>query len=83
MVSHYASICALSITGAALAAIAYLHVHAEITTLEQAQGYVDPLLRAGIVLGFVVMVAIVAALLWVAVWSAVRAVRAWRSEGDR
>lgn len=82
-ISQYASVFVLSITGAVLAAIAYLRVHAEITTIEQAQGYVDPLLSTGIILGFVVMLAIVGALLWAAVWSAVHAIRAWRVGAGR
>lgn len=73
--SDYAAIGILSASAAILVALGYLRVHAEIETIEQAQGYVDPLLQAGITLGFFVMLAIVAVLSVVAAWSAVRMVR--------
>lgn len=78
-IKHYGSVCVLSASGAVLTAYAYLHVHAEIVTVEQAQGYVDPLLEAGIVLGFAVMLVIVAALSAIAVWAAARAAREWKT----
>jgi hypothetical protein len=78
-IKHYASVCVLSASGAVLAAYAYLHVRAEIVTVEQAQGYVDPLLQAGIVLGFAVMLITGAALSAIAVWSAVRVARGWKT----
>lgn len=77
--SHYVCVCGLCLLGAALTAYAYVRVHAEIATLEEAQGYVDPLLQAGLLLGFGVMLLIVASLLWGAAWSGVRAFRLWRS----
>jgi hypothetical protein len=61
-----------------LVAFGYTRAHAEIVTVEQAQGYVDPLLQTGITLGFFVMLAIVAILTAIAAWSAVRMIRARR-----
>ena len=79
-VTHYASILVLCVVGAGLIAYAYLHAHAEISAVEQAQGYVDPTLQVGITLGFFVMVAGVCALGAGAVWSAVKLVRALRAK---
>jgi len=54
-----------------------VQVHSELTTVEQAQGYVDPVLQVGILLGFIVMLG-GAGTLALAVWSAIRLVRALR-----
>lgn len=79
-VAQYVCILALSLTGTVLVAIAYAHVHGEITTVEQAQGYVDPMLQVGVLLGFVVMVAAVGGLGAAAIWAAVQLVRALRGK---
>lgn len=66
----------LSAVAALLVAYGYVRAHSEIATIEQAQGDVDPLLQAGVTLGFFVMLAIVAVLVVIAAWSAVRMIRA-------
>jgi len=76
--SHYASILLLSAPGAVLVWYAYTLVHEEIVTVEQAQGYVDPMLHVGITLGFIVMLILVGGLAVASVWSAIRLVRAWK-----
>jgi hypothetical protein len=73
--SDYAAVAILSAGAALLVAFGYARAHAEITTIEQAQGYVDPLLQTGITLGFFVMLAIVAILAAVAAWSVLQMVR--------
>lgn len=79
-VTQYASVLALSLTGAVLVAVAYARAHAEISIVEQAQGYVDPTLQVGLLLGFVVMLAGVAGLGVTSVWAAVRLVRALKGK---
>lgn len=79
-VTHAASVLVLSVAGAVLIAGAYLHVHGEIATVEQAQGYVDPTLASGVFLGFVVMVVGVVLLAAIACWSGAKLVRALRTK---
>jgi hypothetical protein len=79
-VTQYASVLVLSATMAVLVVYAYLQAHAEIAAVEQAQGFVDPLLRVGITLGFIVMVLGAGALTAASVWSAVKLVRALREK---
>lgn len=78
-VSDYASILLLSASGAVLVWYAYSLAHSEIVTVEQAQGYVDPMLQVGITLGFIVMLILVAGLVVASIWSAIRLVRTWRN----
>lgn len=79
-VVQYASVLVLSATMAVLVVYAYLQAHAEITAVEQAQEYVDPMLSVGITLGFIVMVAGAGALFAASVWAAVKLVRALRAK---
>ncbi len=79
-VSSYASVLLLSASGVVLVAYAYSRVHAEITAVEQAQGYVDPALQVGIALGFGVMLLIGGLLAAVAVWSGLKLLHARRQK---
>lgn len=79
---HYASVLLLSASGAVLVAYVYLRVHADLMAVEQAQGYVDPLLQDGVFLGFIVMVLMGGLLAALAVWSAVKLLRTRGRDGD-
>jgi hypothetical protein len=80
--SHYASVLLLSASGTVLVAFAYLRVHADLMAVEQAQGYVDPVLQDGIYLGFFVMLLIGGLLAALAVWSGVKLLRARGKDDD-
>jgi hypothetical protein len=79
-VTQYASVLVLSAVAAVLVGMGFAHVHAEITTVEQAQGYVDPVLQTGVLLGFLVMGGCAVALAVAAVWAAVKLVGAMRAK---